>query len=89
MAPDEGVKSCDQRIHCGCEDLRSVDLELEAAVARGKSKYGSVTFRGIERAFRKLTFDGRRSSSRALSLDDRALLPASGKSRGLSLIGAI
>ena len=53
------------------------DHEVEATVGRGKSKYGVVTVRRIERAFRKkLTFDGRRSSSRALLLDDRALLPA-------------
>ena len=50
---------------------------VEATVGRGKSKYGVVAVRGIERTFRKLIFDGRRLSSRALPLDDRALLPAS------------
>ena len=45
-----------KRIHGGCEDLRSANLELEAAVVRGKSKSGFVTFRGIERTFRKTNF---------------------------------
>ena len=42
--------------HVGCEDLRSANLELEAAVARGKSKYGPIRRRGIERTFRKTNF---------------------------------
>ena len=38
------------------EDLRSANLELEAAVARGKSRYGSVTVRGLGVRTRKTNF---------------------------------
>ena len=38
------------------EDLRSANLELEAAVARGKSRYGSIRFRGLGVRTRKTNF---------------------------------
>ena len=39
-----------------CEDLRSANVELEAAVGRGKSKSGSVTVRGLGVRTRKTNF---------------------------------
>ena len=42
------------------ETSRSANNELEAAVARGKSRYGSVTVTGQGVRTRKLTFDVRR-----------------------------
>ena len=38
------------------EDLRSTNLELEAAVAIGKSRHGSVTVRGLGVRTRKTNF---------------------------------
>ena len=48
--------ACQPACFCRRMDLRSANLELEAAVVRGKSQSGFVTFRGIERTFRKTNF---------------------------------
>ena len=71
-------EKCQNTAHGGCcKDLRCTNHELEAAVGRGKSKYGLVTLRGLGVRTRKLSFHDRRTSSRARGAPDRALLPAS------------
>ena len=57
------------------EDLRSANLELEAAVARGKSRYGSITVRGLGVRTRETNF--RWPQVEQQSPVDRALLPPS------------
>ena len=51
-------------------------------MARGKLKYGDIEFLGLGVRSRKLTFDGRRSGSRARGAPDRALLPAESRAAG-------
>ena len=52
-------------------------MELEAAVARGKSKYGSFGAEEVNELLGKLTFDILCSKRREKTWPVRALLPAS------------
>ena len=64
--------------HGGCKDLKCANHEPEAAVGRGKSKYGALTVRGTERTLRKTNFRYPLLETESPHmLDDRDLLLAS------------
>ena len=62
------------------ETSGGANLELEAAVGRGKLKYGDIEFLGLGVRTRKTNFPsphtGRAVDCRARGAPDRALLPA-------------